>query len=66
MKKDKCLVIENKKFLWWKWKEYYYFHNWEYEHKERRHCTKCGKNEILFEKGFDYNGVEYEDWRQSA
>ena len=56
--KQECLIIKNRKFLWWKWKYRYYNHDWYYKDTTHRKCLICNKHQILFKK----NG-EFEDWR---
>ncbi len=59
---DTCLITKSHKFLWWKWHDREYDHEWEYEDKETRICAICGKKEMYFGYNY-YAGVRSEDWR---
>lgn len=67
-KKKNCLVVESKRFLWWKWTTKYYKHCWSYTPSvelTQRKCRKCGVVENYFGVKTDKHAeVEYEDWRE--
>jgi len=63
MKKNKCLIIENKKFLWWKWQNKYERHEWIYKNKKQRKCKNCGRKEIYFGLNYSAHCGPSEDWR---
>jgi hypothetical protein len=46
-KNNKCLVVEKKHFLWFKWEESRYKHNWHYKNTKMRKCTLCGKEQVF-------------------
>ena len=69
MKKDKCIIKIENRFLFWKWTEEKINHDWGYinnnkqkRKRQKRNCLKCGRAEIYF--GEYYNGNYWiEDWR---
>ncbi len=57
MDMEKCLV----KIPWWKGGNYF-DHRWIYKNKEKRHCSKCGLQQIFF--GY-HKETNTEDWRET-
>ena len=72
-KSDKCKVVKENRFLFWRSLETYYDHDWEYINygsKEgvktfglKRVCKKCGRKEGYFGDTSTY-GYFGEDWRK--
>ena len=61
MNKDKCLIIKDKKFLFWRWKSKNYDHDWGYIKHDLRKCQKCGAEQLLW--GLSTDEYKHEDWR---
>jgi len=66
MKPSPCKTTIPKRFLWFKWIETNYNHNFVYSDRNMRKCSKCNLKQFLFSREWDYSyGFYDEDWRET-